>query len=1283
MKKNYAYIDALRIIACLLVVTIHVSGGKIENVPVGSFSFGTLSFYNTLSFIAVGLFVMISGALMFSKDEAPDVCNVIVKKVLKYVLLYFVWKLVYELISFDYSAFSLVGIKDGIILPLIKERGMYHLWFLPMIAVLYLISPFIYGGIHENRKNCLVFTFVFVFFFVLLPTAFNFEFKFKYLIMDFAGIFDLTFFGGYLGYFVLGYFIHRWGREIPKSLRFVIYGLGVVSAFLAVIWNVLESRGAGTFMAPSSTPFSLFVLICTVALFLLMSNIEIKGGKVLKTFAGLTFGIYLVHPIVLMAAGKVGMAVFSPEIIGVPVIVIIVTMVAGVGTFVMKKIKGVRFFLTAIFIAVTLFAGNTADVKAAADVTVSEDKTATGNAEYGKLTVSANTTFTVTGDLTADEITIEHGAVLKVSGNLRTGKMFVGDYGQLWADGNVSFSKLEMAECTNGFLSKDFSGSILTLSEQVGIFVDGKVDIRSVIIDGTSEGVAQIMAKNKSMSIGTVAYRRSSGIKFILSYDLKYIPTVNGSVMGGKLYLNPYSEDTMAGSRMEDSAVLNVSKGVKAESIAFYDDETECIPGKRPGGSTIYAETVKIHFVAEYEDGTVGEPKLLTNMEEALEAVEAEEKAYLYRIYFTKNADIGELTLDDGKKYVIGGENGSVDLRTDGICVEGEDTELTLKFVNIIKDSSSVPASYARVMTKNKGALNFQDVSVGQIALAANSSCSFEGDIRVYGEITGNGNIKIFGNTKMTCNNNITVHDMCIAADENEKLPSFLMMLNKILRINGVVYIPGEHLQKGETIEMTYAFFNDDPSANFFATSDSPLIVSIDEGVKFIHAAGKNVYAGLFTVTNKSSNGDSVYLGKEGNDIFAVIPHAVLYKIDSFGNRQGNGTKLAALKEAMEAINLRNDYATYEISLLADEEDVDLSGGMPQGLRLISSGKRSTAGIEGVKITTKKDILLRGHLNLAFVTLDAGPRTLYADDKNITVVNSNLYLDGLSRCNTLTVDLGSTVSIKGDVNSINEVVQNSEASTFDCPEYTEFVAENNDNSSLIFENAPSLKVTENVYKKCVDYLTGEDYVMPWKKVLFIGDSITEGVQSDAGDQTFTYTYPREFGERIGVEVVNGGIGGSTVWTGGPDPMVERCLDYGDDFDAIFIMGGINDWFYGYECEMGDIDTERTFTHDYNEMLDKLAEKYADADIFVVVPLDTREHYGISPYDDLSVIRNIERSLAKAHDFYLIDLAIQGVMSAADKDTAEKYFSDGAHPNSAGYGVLGTVLCAESIEMIQE
>ena len=102
MKKNYAYIDALRIIACLLVVTIHVSGGKIENVPVGSFSFGTLSFYNTLSFIAVGLFVMISGALMFSKDEAPDVCNVIVKKVLKYVLLYFVWKLVYELISFDY-----------------------------------------------------------------------------------------------------------------------------------------------------------------------------------------------------------------------------------------------------------------------------------------------------------------------------------------------------------------------------------------------------------------------------------------------------------------------------------------------------------------------------------------------------------------------------------------------------------------------------------------------------------------------------------------------------------------------------------------------------------------------------------------------------------------------------------------------------------------------------------------------------------------------------------------------------------------------------------------------------------------------------------------------------------------------------------------------------------------------------------------------------------------------------------------------------------------------------
>jgi surface polysaccharide O-acyltransferase-like enzyme len=303
-NKRIPYLDYLRIIACFLVVQVHVSAHYLEIFKINTAAFAISLTYDFLGLIGVPLFVMISGALTLSPGYSISLKSVLINKTLHYYLIYYIWKAFYqfyELISAN-TPITMSIIKNDVILALIQKNGYYHLWYLPMIAIIFMFYPIIKKSLENNKVLCVYFVAVFFVVDVLFPTLFNYEFKFKYLFMDFFNMNDFFMFGGYLGYFVLGHFLNSWCNNIGKSKSMLLGISAIIAIFAATYLGVEASIAKGEPYYIMNTPFSVPSFIVAVAIFVLTKNIsksKVILPKIATKAANTTFGIYLLHPLIL------------------------------------------------------------------------------------------------------------------------------------------------------------------------------------------------------------------------------------------------------------------------------------------------------------------------------------------------------------------------------------------------------------------------------------------------------------------------------------------------------------------------------------------------------------------------------------------------------------------------------------------------------------------------------------------------------------------------------------------------------------------------------------------------------------------------------------------------------------------------------------------------------------------------------------------------------------------------------------------------------------------------
>lgn len=345
-KKHIAYLEVLRLVACILVVGVHVSAFNLEQVPVESLNFKVMNGLDCLSILGVPLFVMISGALFLAPSYEITVKKFYTRKIPRIVFLYFFWLLFYNVVNFleNGTVWNFTNVKKQIVLESLLGKGMYHMWYLPMLAVLYLLTPFL-KSFAADRKKCMLFCALGFAYSILLPTALKFEFPYRTILESLYNQFDCSFFGGYVTYYVLGHALHEYVPKLSAQKKAALGLSGVIAMGIEIAVCNAWSVKTGIMSTILNTPFSVTAFIGAAAIFLLLRD-GVSGRKqeeLSGKLAGLTLGIYLIHPLFLRICGWLGgTTLFAPAAIAVPLIIVLITLVSGAAVYVLSKIPVVK-----------------------------------------------------------------------------------------------------------------------------------------------------------------------------------------------------------------------------------------------------------------------------------------------------------------------------------------------------------------------------------------------------------------------------------------------------------------------------------------------------------------------------------------------------------------------------------------------------------------------------------------------------------------------------------------------------------------------------------------------------------------------------------------------------------------------------------------------------------------------------------------------------------------------------------------------------------------------------
>lgn len=351
-QKRIAYLDLVRVVACVLVVLVHVAAREVEYYNVQSWQYMVANAFHILAFSGVPLFVMISGALVLQPEKEIGIKDLLIKKTLHFFVLYYIWKFFYQIVMMQERGIPLSGetIKTELILALVKQRGYYHLWFLPMLAILYMVVPMIKKSV-ADKNVCRYFLCVFVVVALLFPTLFLYEFKFKYMFVSLFSYHDFSFFSGYLGYFILGHYLHRWQQDITAKKRGRLLLTGAAALLLACILGTYAARESGMPDYSMQSPFVITNFFTTVGIFLVCQNLgnkkESEQGNYeampYRKAAELTFGIYLVHPLCLKLFEEMKLEQWlEVPVLTIPVVLAGTILISGFVTAWLKLIPGLR-----------------------------------------------------------------------------------------------------------------------------------------------------------------------------------------------------------------------------------------------------------------------------------------------------------------------------------------------------------------------------------------------------------------------------------------------------------------------------------------------------------------------------------------------------------------------------------------------------------------------------------------------------------------------------------------------------------------------------------------------------------------------------------------------------------------------------------------------------------------------------------------------------------------------------------------------------------------------------
>jgi len=261
---------------------------------------------------------MISGALILSKTYV-NLWEYIKKRVLRIFFPFLFWSMFYIAIRIfakfhcgEYMSF--LEVLKLIYDKLLKSGASLHLWYIYMIIGLYLIFPIIGKWLNNSSKREIEYFIGIWLITLLLPIPF---------IQDFTPNIELSYFSGYIGFPILGYYLNKFNFEFTQKK--LIYTLLILIGFFITSFGAFfDSEHRGYFELITFYNYrSPNVALLSIGVFLLFKDFVRFSDKIFSIILFLSkysYGTYLIHIFVLVILARACFTYsFIHPIIGVPI----------------------------------------------------------------------------------------------------------------------------------------------------------------------------------------------------------------------------------------------------------------------------------------------------------------------------------------------------------------------------------------------------------------------------------------------------------------------------------------------------------------------------------------------------------------------------------------------------------------------------------------------------------------------------------------------------------------------------------------------------------------------------------------------------------------------------------------------------------------------------------------------------------------------------------------------------------------------------------------------------
>lgn len=345
--ERIAWVDLSRVAAILAVLAIHVAAPLVA-LPIHPASWWFGNVVESSARWCVPVFVMISGALLLASARTADTAAFYRRRFARLGPAMLVWIPAY--LVFGYLVNDVPRDLNEAVRSVLAGRPYYHLYFLFVIAGLYLIAPWLEPLVaragSEGRRQVTAA--------VIVATAIAIA---DAIIQQF-GIGSpnaVTRWVPFVGYFLAGVLIAG-VPGTPGRIRLAalvaVVGIAATAIGTAAMvgpFGLGLGRGRYLYEYPSVTTVPVSLAVFALLVWIgpgAMARLSPTGRRVVVSAAAASFGIYLVHPMILEGLSRAGLNAMSTVAPIAFVVTIAVTFLISWAIVVaMSRIPGLRWIV--------------------------------------------------------------------------------------------------------------------------------------------------------------------------------------------------------------------------------------------------------------------------------------------------------------------------------------------------------------------------------------------------------------------------------------------------------------------------------------------------------------------------------------------------------------------------------------------------------------------------------------------------------------------------------------------------------------------------------------------------------------------------------------------------------------------------------------------------------------------------------------------------------------------------------------------------------------------------